>query len=108
MLVLSRRVGDSIRIGDGITVTVVEVRGDRVRLAVVAPPTTTVHRQEVAAVLNPLLGQQGHHHPGMSALSESGWFACTDPGPMSDFLQGKVSERKWRLFACACCRRIWH
>jgi hypothetical protein len=41
-------------------------------------------------------------------MTEAEWLAATDPWPMLKFLRGKVSERKLRLFACACCRRNWH
>jgi hypothetical protein len=34
--------------------------------------------------------------------------ACTDPTPMLLFLRGRASDRKLRLFACACCRLVWH
>uniref|UniRef100_A0A6M3JIH9 Putative carbon storage regulator n=1 Tax=viral metagenome TaxID=1070528 RepID=A0A6M3JIH9_9ZZZZ len=47
MLVLSRFPGDSIRIGDDIVITVIEVRGDKVRLGIEAPQNIAVHRQEV-------------------------------------------------------------
>ena len=41
-------------------------------------------------------------------MTEQEWLASTDPGPMLDFLRGKASERKLRLFAAACVRRAWH
>ena len=47
MLVLSRKKNESVVIGDVIEITVVEVRGDKVRLGVVAPKEMTVHRGEV-------------------------------------------------------------
>ena len=47
MLVLSRYKDQSIYIGDDIVVTVVDVRGDRIRLGVEAPPNVPVHRQEI-------------------------------------------------------------
>lgn len=47
MLVLSRKKNESIIINDNITVTVVEIRGDKVRLGIDAPKDVTVHRREV-------------------------------------------------------------
>jgi carbon storage regulator len=47
MLVLTRRLNQSIKIGDDIEITVIEVRGDQVRLGVSAPRDVTVHRKEI-------------------------------------------------------------
>jgi carbon storage regulator len=47
MLVLSRKKNESIIINDDITVVVVEIRGDKVRLGVEAPKEVSVHRREV-------------------------------------------------------------
>ena len=47
MLVLSRQKDESIIIGDDVEVTIVDVRGDKVRLGITAPKTISVHRKEV-------------------------------------------------------------
>jgi carbon storage regulator len=47
MLVLSRKKNETIIINDSITVTVIDIRGDKVRLGIEAPKDVTVHRQEV-------------------------------------------------------------
>lgn len=47
MLILTRRVGQSLRIGDDISVQVIEVRGEQVRLGVTAPKSVAMHREEV-------------------------------------------------------------
>ena len=47
MLVLSRQRDESIMIGDDVVVTIVDVRGDRVRLGIEAPSEIPVHRREV-------------------------------------------------------------
>ena len=47
MLVLSRQRDESIIIGDNIVITVVDIRGDKVRLGINAPTEIPVHRQEV-------------------------------------------------------------
>jgi hypothetical protein len=41
-------------------------------------------------------------------MTEAEWMACCEPQPMLKFLRGWMSERKLRLFACACCRQLWH
>ena len=47
MLVLSRKKGEAIVINNDVVITVVEIRGDKVRLGIVAPKDVPVHRQEV-------------------------------------------------------------
>ena len=47
MLVLSRHRDESIMIGDDIVITIVDIRGDKVRLGIQAPTHVPVHRQEV-------------------------------------------------------------
>jgi carbon storage regulator len=47
MLVLTRRAGESVMIGDNVTITVLEARGDVIRLGIQAPREVQVHREEV-------------------------------------------------------------
>lgn len=47
MLVLSRKKNESIKIGEDITIVIVDIRGDKVRLGIEAPDSVPVHRKEV-------------------------------------------------------------
>ena len=47
MLILTRRVGESVIVGDDIVISVIEVRGDAVRIGIQAPRSVSVHREEV-------------------------------------------------------------
>jgi carbon storage regulator len=47
MLILTRRVGESVVIGEDVTVTVLGVKGNQVRIGINAPKTVTVHREEI-------------------------------------------------------------
>ena len=51
MLVLSRRVGESVVIGDDVTVTILEVRSDVIRIGIDAPRSVAVHRAELLVEL---------------------------------------------------------
>jgi carbon storage regulator len=87
MLVLSRQRDESIMIGDNIVVTIVDIRGDKVRLGINAPTEIPVHRQEVyeaiqrenlrSARMDPKEAQAvgkglaPQHQPGASARPKS-------------------------------------
>ena len=52
MLILTRRVGETLMIGDAVTVTVLGVKGNQVRIGITAPRDVTVHREEIFQRLN--------------------------------------------------------
>jgi carbon storage regulator len=54
MLVLSRNKGESIVISDNIEITIVDIRGDKVRMGISAPPNISIHRKEL---LEPMKGK---------------------------------------------------
>lgn len=47
MLILTRKSGEGIRIGDSVTIRIIEIRGNQVRLGVEAPKNISVHREEI-------------------------------------------------------------
>jgi len=65
MLVLSRKVWQDVRIGDDITITIVEIQGDCVRIGIKAPRSIPVHRDEVY--------QEIRKRERLSAKERGGW-----------------------------------
>jgi carbon storage regulator len=71
MLVLSRKKNESIVINNDITVTVVEIRGDKVRLGIVAPKEVPVHRQEVFDAIHGKQASEPNVAPVVTKPSDS-------------------------------------
>lgn len=60
MLILTRRVGETLMIGDEVTVTVLGVKGNQVRIGVNAPKNVSVHREEIyRRIQNERVGKSG-------------------------------------------------
>ncbi|MHC4387283.1 MAG: carbon storage regulator CsrA [Planctomycetota bacterium] len=63
MLVLSRQKDESIMIGDDVEITIVDVRGDKVRLGITAPKEIPVHRREVYEAIQREKNEQKDQQP---------------------------------------------
>jgi carbon storage regulator len=77
MLVLSRRVGESVVIGDDVVVTVLEVRGDVVRIGVDAPRSVAVRRAELLAEVADT--NRAAASPSAAAVADLSKLIGTDP-----------------------------
>ena len=71
MLVLSRKKNESIVINNDITIVVVEIRGDKVRLGVEAPKEVPVHRREVYDAIQRAAASGETHHTNNNAEPKS-------------------------------------
>ena len=72
MLILTRKAGQTIKIGDDVSISVVEIRGNQVRLGINAPRSVTVHREEVYDVIKEQQ-QAAQVQPADTALLKDLW-----------------------------------
>ena len=78
MLILTRRVGETLVIGDDVTVTVLGIKGNQVRIGVNAPKDVSVHREEI---YDRIQREKG----GAAAVKESGNEGGTEDGNEGNF-----------------------
>ena len=77
MLVLSRQRDETIMIGDEIELTIVDIRGDKVRIGIQAPATVAVHRKEVYEAIKRENEQAASYRGGLEELKR-GLGACAE------------------------------
>ena len=80
MLVLTRKVGESIKINDDVKITVIEVKGKNIRLGIDAPKTTKVYREEVFLKIK---------QENKTAASTPAGF---DPGKINEFVADNLKK----------------
>ncbi len=67
MLILTRRVGETLMIGDDVTITVLGVKGNQVRVGINAPKSVAVHREEIYERIK-REGRNPEEHPGAQPI----------------------------------------
>lgn len=72
MLVLSRQRDESIMVGDDVEITIVDVRGDKVRLGITAPKSIPVHRREIYDAIQREKAQAKTSHAQSEGSAEKG------------------------------------
>jgi len=75
MLILTRRVGETLMIGDSVTVTVLGVKGNQVRISINAPKDVAVHREEIYQRIqrgDEVDGTTSHSEPAPGNLPQAG------------------------------------
>lgn len=60
MLILTRRIGEVLRVGDDVSITVLGIKGNQVRIGIDAPKDVSVHREEIYQRIQ----NEGHAHEG--------------------------------------------
>jgi len=71
MLILTRRVGETLMVGDEVTVTVLGVKGNQVRLGVNAPKDVAVHREEIYERIKREQGESGADGEGLGPIQDA-------------------------------------
>lgn len=80
MLVLTRKVGESIKINDDVKITVIEVKGKNIRLGIEAPKSTKIYREEVFLKIK---------EENKTAASTPAGF---DPGKITEFVKDNLKK----------------
>ncbi len=71
MLILTRRVGESVMIGEDVTITILAVKGNQTRLGINAPEKIPVHREEIYERIRRERKENVLGRPGSAAVTES-------------------------------------
>jgi carbon storage regulator len=78
MLVLTRKLGEVIRVGDAVTVRILEVKGNQVRLGVEAPPEVRIYREEVYRAIRKENEEAALREPGSLDEASAAWQSRRD------------------------------